>query len=106
MKAVQFFSKQYLAICKKMSVEERLEYLDNFRRLYFEVDLSRTTDKLSKKLTKKSKLISIKMPESLISTLKMEAVRQNMPYQTLMKKLLREGLGLSEAKTSLYKIAK
>jgi predicted DNA binding CopG/RHH family protein len=85
MKAVQYFSKEYLLSCQAMSIEERIEYLENFRRLMFEVH-----DGSSHKT--KTKLISIKMPEDLLYHLKMRAQREGIPYQTLIKKLLRQAL--------------
>lgn len=62
-----------------MSVYERLKFLDDFRQLY-------TTTAPSKK----SKLISIKVPEDLLSTFRQYAKLEGIPYQTLIKILMKE----------------
>jgi hypothetical protein len=76
MKTVQYFTKEYLDACKKMSVGEILEYLEQFRLL--------------QATPAKSKLISIKIPADLLSAFKRKAALYNTPYQTMIKKLLQK----------------
>jgi predicted DNA binding CopG/RHH family protein len=81
-KAVQYFTPEYLEHCRQLSNEERLEYLENFRLLVAETN----------KPAPCNKLISIKMPEDLLMELKRKALAKGVPYQTLMKQLLRAAL--------------
>lgn len=78
MKAIQYFSDDYLEQCKNLSYEEIIEFLENFRILQEEKT--------------KMKLISIKVPEDLLSTFKLKARLKNIPYQTQIKKLMSEWL--------------
>lgn len=84
-KALQHFSKDYLEHCAKMSNEERLEYLENFRLMVGEVLTAPENEA-------KSKLISLKMPVALLSQLKLRAQMEGMPYQSLLKKFIVQGL--------------
>ena len=78
MKAVQYFSKEYLGHCETLSTGEILEFLENFRLLNMGGS--------------KSKLISIKIQESLLEAFKTKARLQGIPYQTQMKVLMEEWL--------------
>ena len=84
-KALQYFSKEYLETCAKMSNEEKLEYLENFRLMVSGVVVPNEKDA-------KSILISIKMPHVLLSQLKLRAQLEGVPYQTLLKKFVTQGL--------------
>jgi len=81
MKTVQYFSDEYLANCKNMSMESIAKFLDDFRRMH------------SHKKTK-SKLISIKIPEDLLATFKAKAELEGIPYQSKIKLLMKKELGL------------
>ncbi len=74
MKPVQFFNDDYLQQCKSFSTEAILEYLDNFR--------------LMQQPTDKSRLISIKIPESLLASFKAKSELHQFKYQTQIKKLM------------------
>ena len=78
MKAVQYFTDEYLRQCKAMTPEQIIGFLDEFRQLH-----ATTT-------SSKSKLISIKIPENLLNVFKAQAAREGTPYQTQIKKLMRE----------------
>ena len=78
MKAVQYFSDEYLQQCKAMTPEQIIGFLDDFRQLHGSATSS------------KSKLISIKIPENLLNVFKAQAARAGTPYQTQIKKLMRE----------------
>lgn len=83
-KSVQYFSEDYLRHCLKMTIEERLQYLDDFRNLFFEVQ--------SHESKSETKLISIKMPLNLLKALKQKAAMEGLAYQTLMKEILKRNL--------------
>ncbi len=74
MKPVQFFTDDYLQQCKLFSTEAILKYLDNFR--------------LMQQATDKTRLISIKIPESLLASFKAKSKLQQIKYQTQIKKLM------------------
>jgi len=76
MKAVQYFSDEYLEQCKSFSIEAILEYLENFRLMQSYED--------------KSRLISIKVPESLLANFKTKAGLNQVKYQTQIKRLMKE----------------
>ncbi len=78
MKTVQYFTKEYLELCKGLSSAEILEFMENFRLLH-----TRNT---------KSKLISMKVPEALLESFKFQARLQRVPYQRQIKILMEEWL--------------
>ena len=74
MKPVQYFSDEYLEQCKDATPEAILEFLESFR--------------LMNSATSKSKLISIKIPETLLSSFCAKCELENIKYQTQIKKLM------------------
>lgn len=76
-KAVQYFSDEYLQQCREMTPEQIIQFLDDFRQLH-------GADSRSK-----SKLISIKVPENLLSAFKTKAALAGVPYQTRIKALMK-----------------
>jgi uncharacterized protein (DUF4415 family) len=79
MKAVQYFSEDYLARCRGMSADQVLRFLDDFRRLHGTKPAP-------------SKLISIKVPEDLLEAFKARARMDGTPYQTQIKILMKDWL--------------
>jgi len=79
-KALQYFSDQYLESCKKLTPEQILDFQENFRQLH------------SESVQVKSKLISIKIPENLLYVFKTKAKLKNVPYQSMIKILMKEWL--------------
>lgn len=77
MKPVQYFSDEYLEQCREMTPDQIIQFLDDFRRLH------------GTKTPSKSKLISIKVPENLLNTFKLQAAREGTPYQTKIKNLMK-----------------
>lgn len=77
MKAVQMFSDEYLENCRKLSADDIVQFLDDFRRLHGGA-------------TTRSKLISIKMPESLLETFKSKCALSGVHYQTQIKALMQQ----------------
>lgn len=82
---VQYFSNEALLRGKNLSVLQIITFVENFRILH-----SKT------KTSKKSKLISIKIPEELLESFKISAEMQGIKYQTLIKKLMLESLMSNE----------
>ncbi len=77
MKPIQYFDDDYLEQCKLFSTEAILEYLENFRLL-------------QQPLKDKSRLISIKVPESLLASFKAKAELHQVKYQSQIKILMIE----------------
>ena len=76
MKTVQYFADDYLEQCRSFSVDATLDYLESFRLL--------------RSPAEKMKLISIKIPESLLNSFRRKAELHRVKYQTQIKKLMRE----------------
>ena len=62
-----------------MTAEQKLEFLENYTKLVYEVP-------------EKCQLISLKIEPSLLNAFKRKAALENIPYQTLIKKLMRDWL--------------
>ncbi len=76
MRAVQFFSDDYLEQCRSMKPEAIVEFLENFRKL--------------RGAKTKSRLISIKVPEPLLAAFRTRAELSGIAYQTQIKRLMEE----------------
>jgi predicted DNA binding CopG/RHH family protein len=76
MKAVQYFSDDYLEQCRELSAEQILRYLDDFRCLHAARSAA-------------SKLISIKVPQDLLNAFKAKSRLAGTPYQTQIKVLMK-----------------
>jgi len=74
LKPVQYFSDEYLEQCKDAKPEAILEFLEGFR--------------LMNSKPAKSKLISIKIPEVLLTSFRSKCELNNVRYQTQIKKLM------------------
>lgn len=80
-KPVQYYDPEYVERCKNLSIDEILEFLENFR-------------KLAGKEEEKCRLISLKIEPTLLNAFKFKADKAGVPYQTQIKKLMREWLKL------------
>ncbi len=78
-KTIQYFTKEYLERCKGMTPDQIIEFLENYRMLFSNVP-------------EKSQLISLKIPPSLLKAFKRRAELEGIPYQTQIKKLMKEWL--------------
>ncbi len=85
MKGVQKFTKEYLEYCKSLKLEEIVQFIDDFQKLYYQAN-SQSNSK------SKSKLISIKIPQYLLNSFRTKAKLMGIPYQTLIKRLMEEWL--------------
>lgn len=80
MKPVQYFSAEYLKECHKMSATDRLQFLEDFRLLQ------------DRRPPTKTRLISLRIDETLLERLKEKAKTAGLPYQTFLKNLIRDSL--------------
>lgn len=85
MKALQTFSDEYLERCKDISIEERLDFIENFRLMHSENPSP-------------SKLISIKMPINLLDAFKYKSKLNGVAYQTQIKRLMENWLAGTNSK--------
>ena len=80
MKTLQKFSDEYLEHCKKMSPQQILEFLENFRILHYGTRKQKT------------RLISIKVLEPLLEAFRTKCEGHGVKYQTQIKALMEEWL--------------
>ena len=78
MRPVQYFSDEYLEQCRAMTPDQILQFLEDFRSLH--------------QSASRSRLISIKVPESLLASFKVKAKLGGTPYQTQIKRLMTQWL--------------
>ncbi len=78
MKAIQYFSKEYLERCNSMTPEQIIQFLEDFRALYYDAK------------PQKSRLISIKIPDNLLNAFKAKAKIHGVNYQTQIKRLMKD----------------
>lgn len=78
-KTIQYFTKEYLKRCEGMTPDQILEFLENYRMLFSTVP-------------EKSQLISLKIEPSLLKAFKRRAELEGIPYQTQIKKLMKNWL--------------
>jgi predicted DNA binding CopG/RHH family protein len=76
-RAVQFFTEEYLAQCQGMSTDQVIRFLEDFRRLHAQ-------------RPSRSRLISLKVPEDLLHAFRQRAELAGVPYQSQIKQLMRE----------------
>ena len=76
-KALQFFDKQYLEHCRTMSGDEIAEYLDQFRRLQAIGPV-------------KKRLISLRISEPVLESMKLKARAHGIAYQTQIQQLIED----------------
>jgi predicted DNA binding CopG/RHH family protein len=74
---IQYFSDEYLKNSQKLTPMQIVKLLDDFRILHG-------------KTFQKSKLISIKIPENLLSVFRKKAELEGIPYQSKIKELMKE----------------
>jgi len=78
MRPIQYFSDEYLKQCHAATPKQILTFLESYR--------------LMQAVEGKSKLISIKIPESLLATFRQKCEFHGLKYQTHIKKLMQEWL--------------
>lgn len=77
MRPVQLFTDEYLAQCREMKPDQVIRFLEDFRKLHA-------------KRPARSRLISLKVPEDLLHAFRQRAELAGVPYQTQIKRLMRE----------------
>lgn len=78
-KPIQYFTKEYLQRCIGRTPDQIIEFLENYRLLF-------------STMPEKSQLISLKIEPSLLQAFKDKAELEGIPYQTQIKKLMKEWL--------------
>lgn len=78
-KPVQHFTKEYLESCRELTPDQILEFLDDFQKLMHDSQ-------------EKCKLISLKIEPSLLHAFQTKARLTGLPYQTQIKKLMKDWL--------------
>lgn len=78
-KPIQYFNKEYVKRSRELTPDQILEFLDDFQKL-----MSETPEK--------SQLISLKIEPSLLRAFKMKSQLSGVPYQTQIKKLMKDWL--------------
>lgn len=76
-KAVQYFTKEYLDRCSKLTPDQIIEFLENYRQLV-------------SKCPEKCILISLKIEPSLLNSFKLKASLHGSRYQTKIKQLMHD----------------
>lgn len=79
---VQHFSDEALAQGRRMSPDQVLRFLDDFRRLH------------AAPRALSSRLISLRVPEDLLTAFKARADMEGIAYQTQIKRLMRDWLSV------------
>ena len=77
-KGVQYFDDEYLERCRNMTPEAIVDYLEDFKKM--------------QSVPGKTKLISMKIPENLLSTFRKCCELEDVKYQTQIKKLMQAWL--------------
>lgn len=77
MRPVQYFSQEYLERCRELSPEQIVAFLDDFQALHAAATMPR-----------KSRLISLRLPEPLLAAFRTRASLAGVPYQTQIKRLM------------------
>ncbi len=80
MKAVQYFDKDYLEQSRKASTEQILHYLEQFRLM----------QSAKYAPASKSRLISLKVADDLLTLFRAKCEVEGVKYQTQIKKLMSE----------------
>ena len=78
MKALQLFTEERLEQDKNLSPTQIAQFLEDFRLMHAGAS--------------KSKLISIKIPENVLAVFRGRCEQLGVPYQTQIKKLMKEWL--------------
>jgi len=82
----QIFTDEYLSEIKEATPTQIARWLDDYRKM------------MSGESNTKSKLISMKVPQDLLTSFKEKAKLANTPYQTQIKKLMIEWLKVGSKK--------
>jgi hypothetical protein len=80
MKPVQYFTDEYLAQCRTATPKQVLTFLEDYRLMQSPDDIS--------------KLISIKIPKSLLRAFRAQCDLNGLKYQTQIKQLMLDWLRL------------
>lgn len=77
MRPVQYFSDEHLAYCAKLTPEQTLQFLEDFRQLHGAAQTPQS-----------STLISVRVPDPLLRLFRAKAAAAGIPYQSQIKRLM------------------
>lgn len=78
-KPIQYYSKEYVERCRGLTPDQILEFLEDYQKVVAAVP-------------EKCQLISLKIEPSMLRALKFKSKLNGVPYQTQIKKLIKEWL--------------
>ena len=81
MKAVQHFSDEQIAHGRRLKPEQILQFLEDFRELH--------GARLAP-AARRSRLISLRVPDALLRVFRARAAAAGVPYQTQIKRLMED----------------
>jgi predicted DNA binding CopG/RHH family protein len=81
LKAVQYFTPEYLEHCRQMTPDQIIRFVEDFRRMHGGPQRSVKPAK--------SRLISLKVPEDLLEAFRTKARLSGRPYQSQIKDLMK-----------------
>ncbi len=73
-RAVQHFSDEYLQECKKMSADQICQFLDDYKKLHFDIG--------------KLKQINLRVPENILKAFQAKARLEGVQYQKKIRELI------------------
>jgi predicted DNA binding CopG/RHH family protein len=85
MRPVQYFSDESLAHSAKLTPEQTLQFLEDFRLLL-----------AAAQQPQQSTLISLRVPDPLLRLFKLKAAAAGTPYQTQIKRLMAQWCNVTE----------
>jgi predicted DNA binding CopG/RHH family protein len=90
MRAVQHFSDEYLAHSAKLTPEQTLQFLEDFRLLH-----------APGQQPQPSTLISLRVPTPLLRLFRAKAAATGVPYQTQIKRLMEQWCDADSGQTGV-----
>ena len=78
-KPIQYFNKEYVERCRELTSDQILEFLEDYL-------------KVASAAPEKCQLISLKIEPSLLRAFKIKSKLSGVPYQTQIKRLMKEWL--------------
>ncbi len=77
---VQYFTEEYIAQCKKMSLEEIVDKISEQQQFFWQIHLAKNFNE--------SVLISLKVPKNLLQKFRKKCESTDLKYQTQIKNLM------------------
>jgi predicted DNA binding CopG/RHH family protein len=81
MKAVQYFTPEYLERCREMTPDQIIKFVEDFRRLF--------GGRQAGSVRVTSRRVTLTVPEDLLETFRAKSRLNGRPYQDQIRKLMR-----------------